>query len=279
MSSSVSSSCDTLILSLGLFAVLAIGGGWLYKNTHTGMPQEKGSSSAISHHDFSPASSEDLKKAIFSGSGNISGERRIKILDARPGSLWSEEHVIGSESLVPEDAERSFAPTAEDVSSDWIVLGDTKERAQILADVLADRGVPSDRIRLYDGTFSIWKSGTGLITAPGDPSSPADAAKVKLLSPSDANTTLKNGMPWKVVDVRSSRDFPLGHIPSAVNIPFADLERRRNELSLSNMLVYGGSDIESFRAGTLLFDLGIFSVATLSGSFDDWKNANLPVEK
>lgn len=281
MTSSSTSSRDTAIVIGGLLTALVIGGGWIYRNIIANSKEEVSLSKAAPSYEFTYISSDDLRKVLFSEViENGSERKKIRIVDARPGSLWSEGHVIGSESLMPEDAARSFEPNSDDMLVNWIVLGDTQERARALANVLVDRGIPINRIQLFDGTFSTWKVETGLVTSPGNPSSPEDVVKVRLLSPREASALLQDGSVRKVVDVRSSQEFSLGHIPKAINIPFSDLEHRRNELSLaSGMLVYGGTDIESFRAGTLLFDLGIFSVTSLSGSFDDWKNADLPVEK
>lgn len=280
MTSSAPSSRDTIILAVGLFAMLLIGGWWLYQNIHAKVFQDTASSDLIPHHDFNLASTEELKKILFSGSSEGTNQRKTRVLDARPGSLWSEDHVVGSESLTPEDAKRSFEPSADELASYWIVLGDTRERARSLADILVDRGIGVDKVTLYDGTFSTWKAETGLTITPGNPSVLSDISKVKLLSLSEANAALQKGAFRKVIDVRSPQTFSSGHIPNAVNIPFSDLERRRGELStLSSTLVYGGTDLESFQTGTLFFDFGIFSASTLSDGFDAWKDAGFPIEK
>lgn len=280
MTSSAPSSRDTIILAVGLFAMLLIGGWWLYQNIHAKVFQDTASSDTISHHNFDLASTEELKKSLFSGSSEGTNQRKTRVIDVRPGSIWSEDHVVGSESLTPEDAKRSFEPSADDLSLYWIVLGDTRERAQSLADILVDRGISVDKVTLYDGTFSTWKAETGLTISPGNPAVLSDISKVKLLSPSEANAALQKGSFRKVIDVRSPQAFSSGHIPNAVNIPFSDLERRRGELStLSSTLVYGGTDLESFQAGTLFFDFGIFSASTLSDGFDAWKDAEFPIEK
>jgi rhodanese-related sulfurtransferase len=85
-----------------------------------------------------------------------------------------------------------------------------------------------------------------------------------------------------VLDVRDRKEFQAGHIVEAVNIPFASLESRLDELGkhrerpivvVCRMGQHGGA------AGTLLRKHGFQNVSRLSGGMAEWMNQNLPVVK
>jgi len=85
-----------------------------------------------------------------------------------------------------------------------------------------------------------------------------------------------------ILDVRDKKEFDQGHIPHAVNIPYASLENRISELDdfkqrpivlTCKMGQHAGS------AGTALRKLGFVNVSRLSGGIAEWRNQNLPVVK
>ena len=85
-----------------------------------------------------------------------------------------------------------------------------------------------------------------------------------------------------IVDVRDKKEFEQGHIPNAVNIPYASLDSRMSELSefkekpivlTCKMGQHAGS------AGTILRKSGFERVLRLTGGMTEWRNQNLPVVK
>ena len=85
-----------------------------------------------------------------------------------------------------------------------------------------------------------------------------------------------------VVDLRDKAEFEQGHIVSSINIPFANLEKRVDELKkyqdkplvlACKMGQHAGS------AGTTLRKHGFDQVSRLSGGIGEWRNQNLPVVK
>jgi rhodanese-related sulfurtransferase len=85
-----------------------------------------------------------------------------------------------------------------------------------------------------------------------------------------------------IVDVRDKKEFEQGHIPHAVNIPYASLDSRVSELSeykekpivlTCKMGQHAGA------AGTALRKQGFVNVSRLSGGIAEWRNQNLPVVK
>jgi rhodanese-related sulfurtransferase len=79
-----------------------------------------------------------------------------------------------------------------------------------------------------------------------------------------------------IVDVREPASYKKGHIPSAINIPFTDFQKRYNELDSSKLIILvchtGGMGEAS---GQLLLQQGFKHVANLSGGIAKWSG---PVE-
>jgi rhodanese-related sulfurtransferase len=83
-----------------------------------------------------------------------------------------------------------------------------------------------------------------------------------------------------VLDVRPEDEFALGHLPGALNIPFAELERRLGELSRSREVIAycrGPYCVLSFEAVSALRAQG-YRVRRLEDGYPEWKAAGLPVE-
>jgi len=83
-----------------------------------------------------------------------------------------------------------------------------------------------------------------------------------------------------VLDVRPEDEFALGHLPDAVNIPLADLERRLSDLPPDREVVaYCRSPycVLSFEAVAELRRRG-YRVRRLKDGYPEWKAAGLPVE-
>jgi len=83
-----------------------------------------------------------------------------------------------------------------------------------------------------------------------------------------------------VVDVRPEDEFALGHLPGALNIPLAELERRLGELPKSREVIAycrGPYCILSFEAVAAFRARG-YRVRRLEDGYPEWKAAGLPIE-
>jgi rhodanese-related sulfurtransferase len=83
-----------------------------------------------------------------------------------------------------------------------------------------------------------------------------------------------------LLDVRPEDEFAAGHLPGAMNIPLADLERRLAELPARQEIVAycrGPYCVLSFEAVAALRERG-FTVRRLEDGYPEWKAAGLPVE-
>lgn len=85
-----------------------------------------------------------------------------------------------------------------------------------------------------------------------------------------------------VVDLRDKAEFDAGHIVDAVNIPYASIESRMDELKK-----FEGKPIvlackmgqHSGTAGTTLKKAGYDNVSRLRGGITEWRGQSLPVVK
>jgi len=83
-----------------------------------------------------------------------------------------------------------------------------------------------------------------------------------------------------VLDVRPEDEFVLGHLPGAVNVPLAELERRLADLDPEQEIVAycrGAYCVLSYEAVAVLRARG-FKVRRLEDGMPEWRAAGLPVE-
>lgn len=83
-----------------------------------------------------------------------------------------------------------------------------------------------------------------------------------------------------IIDVRPSDEFAAGHIPGAVHLPLAELERRLKDLPKGQEIVAycrGPYCVMAFEAVARLRARG-FKARRLQDGFPEWKLAGLPTE-
>jgi rhodanese-related sulfurtransferase/DNA-binding transcriptional ArsR family regulator len=83
-----------------------------------------------------------------------------------------------------------------------------------------------------------------------------------------------------VLDVRPDDEFAVGHLPGALNIPVAELERRLDELPPDQEVIAycrGPYCVFSVEAVSVLRSRG-YQVRRLEDGFPEWKAAGLPIE-
>lgn len=85
-----------------------------------------------------------------------------------------------------------------------------------------------------------------------------------------------------VVDVRDKAEYDQGHIVDAINIPFASIESRADELNKHKdrpIVIACKMGQHSGAAGTTLRKKGFENVSRLRGGIAEWRGQNLPVVK
>ena len=102
---------------------------------------------------------------------------------------------------------------------------------------------------------------------------------LEAISRKDLVTRLHDGL-VTVLDLRPEDEFALGHLPGALNIPLAELERRLAELPADREVIAycrGPYCVLSFEAVAALRSRG-YLVHRLEDGYPEWKAAGLPVE-
>ena len=92
---------------------------------------------------------------------------------------------------------------------------------------------------------------------------------------------IEEGMPPMILDVRSPEEYAEGHIPGAINIPYADLEQRASELGIDpseELVVYCRTGRRAAIAEATLHELGYMNLKDLEGHIAHWKEEGLPLE-
>ncbi len=270
---------DALAVFLGLSLVVGIGAWSVFRLTHTSKTELSDTEKTAPDvaRDFRTFSRDDLRDIVLRKKAD---SQRVIIADTRPASLWSEEHIIGSQNFPIEEAEQFLQSSLRDQEISWIIVAPDTHSAGRFVTLLRSRGITNERIAVLEGTYEKWKEDTGLIVKKADPSSPVDITKVRFASPEEAKEQIGRGGQWFILDTRSPDQFSESHIAGATNIPFAKIEEKRRTIPPSvSILVYGADDRESFSAGVLLFDLGFFNTTTLSTGFTEWKTKGLPISE
>jgi rhodanese-related sulfurtransferase len=83
-----------------------------------------------------------------------------------------------------------------------------------------------------------------------------------------------------LLDVRPEDEFALGHLPGALNVPLAELERRLGELPKGREVIAycrGPYCVLSFEAVVALRARG-YRIRRLEDGYPEWKAAGLPIE-
>ncbi|WP_089172921.1 metalloregulator ArsR/SmtB family transcription factor [Bosea sp. AS-1] len=102
---------------------------------------------------------------------------------------------------------------------------------------------------------------------------------LEAVSREDLVSRLHDGL-VTVLDVRPQDEFAVGHLPGALNIPLAELERRLGELPADREVIAycrGPYCVLSFEAVAALRARG-YLVRRLEDGYPEWKTAGLPVE-
>lgn len=102
---------------------------------------------------------------------------------------------------------------------------------------------------------------------------------LEAVSREDLVSRLHDGL-VTVLDVRPEDEFALGHLPGALNIPLAELDRRLAELPANRKVIAycrGPYCVLSFEAVAALRMRG-YVVHRLEDGYPEWKAAGLPVE-
>lgn len=248
-------------LSVGGLLILLVSGIFIFRAFWNRSPEEK----AETKPTLSETKEEEKIPTITAEviQQKILNNEQVVFLDVRDKENFDSEHIPHSILTSPSTLS---AYTAGKGTLVVVVLSNRdKEREAAVNTILKQKSYPAFILK---GGIEEWKRGGNPILGTGDPNSLVDQSKVTYISPDEALKNLKeNGANTLILDVQSEQNFREKHWKGAVNIPFDQLEKRVKEVTTAkSIIVYGESDLVSFRAGVRLSDLNVFTARTLSGN-------------
>lgn len=93
---------------------------------------------------------------------------------------------------------------------------------------------------------------------------------------------IKNNSNICILDVRSAQEYSTGYVPGALNIGHKEISSRLDELESFRdevIVVYCERGVRARIAQKALLKAGFESVFHLTGDMEDWRNAELTMEK
>lgn len=200
----------------------------------------------------------------------------ITVIDIRSIAEFGIEHIPDSTNIPLEGLAKSESiPIDRDIA----VIGTAKEAEMVNA--ISTLNKKTDRkIYLLQGGFVDWKAIGEATVSWGDISSFTEQSKTSFISIDDFATKLKSGKNVLLIDARKNIYFKEGHIADAINIPLAEVEKRRNEIDISReIIIYSDSELEAFQEAVKLFDLRLVTSKVLKGGLNEWKQRGYVVVK
>lgn len=199
----------------------------------------------------------------------------LHFVDIRPRPVFEASHIIDAEWLGLTEIAYYNAPAGKLVI---IAYGEenTNDQLREINALYTNKGFP---FAFIEGGMKNWIAQGGSVVSEGNPDSYLDKSKVIPIAP-EAVEPLRNSLVRStVIDVRTDSEFRSGHIPGAINLPLARLEKDRSVIpSIGSIFVYGADDIDGFKGAAKLFDLGFLGPRVITGGFAAWKEKGLPSE-
>jgi rhodanese-related sulfurtransferase len=127
------------------------------------------------------------------------------------------------------------------------------------------------------------KLATGiLLLALGTLVSLADDYMSPVMTPAEVKARLGTPRAPRLVDLRKPVEFGVAHLPGAVNIPIAELERRLDEVRPAkgqDLVIYCLDGNRTRQAEPILYANNIDNFYHLEGSLEGWLQKNYPIER
>jgi glyoxylase-like metal-dependent hydrolase (beta-lactamase superfamily II) len=188
----------------------------------------------------------------------------VVVVDTRPIMQFAVAHVPGSVHIALTGQYASWAGRILGLDTRLILAGEDEEHVRESQLRLARVGIENVIGHLEDGVAGWIRGGYRLEYIPQ-------------ISAQELAEILETE-PVSILDVREPGEVQAGAIEGSVSIPLGQLKQRTYELSTSHLLVVhckGG--YRSSIATSLLRRAGFVNIANLTGGFDAWKTAGLPV--
>lgn len=178
------------------------------------------------------------------------------LLDIRPEKNYQNYHIESSINA-PYENSRLKSDSLEKDQTVIVVELIPSEKGLEVARQLITNGFET---RCLKGGLSAYMKGGFPVISSGNYNSTTDRAKVSELTKEEVLEMTSSNDNIIFLDVRKPFEFNESHIKGAVNIPLEELERRKSELPLREIIVVDEDPGRSFQAAVRLFDMNIYSV-------------------
>lgn len=186
-------------------------------------------------------------------------------LDVRSGDQFAAGHVPGSVNIALSGQFASWAGTLLGLSSRPVLIAESAEQMSEARMRLSRVGIENVRGYLEGGIAGWQRAGFPL-------------AETLQMTVQELHTRLGSGR-LEVLDVRREPEWQAGHIEDAVWWPLDHFKVSPPEIAREGMVaVHCKSGYRSMIACSLLQRAGFSRVINVTGGFDAWQQANLPVE-
>jgi hydroxyacylglutathione hydrolase len=203
-----------------------------------------------------PISAPELKALL---------EQEIFALDVRPNADFAAAHVPASINIALSGQFASWAGTVLGLSARPVLVADTPEQYAEARLRLARVGIENPRGFLQGG-IATWKQAGFQV------------AQLPQMTARELHDRLLRD-PVQVLDVRREGEWQAGHIEGAEWFPLDNFKLSAPEVNLAAPLaVHCQGGYRSMIACSLLRRAGADNVVNVTGGFDAWRTAGLPVE-
>jgi glyoxylase-like metal-dependent hydrolase (beta-lactamase superfamily II)/rhodanese-related sulfurtransferase len=187
------------------------------------------------------------------------------LLDVRPNADFASAHIPGSVNIALSGQFASWAGSILGAHARPVLIADTPEQYAEARLRLARVGIESPNGYLKDG-IAAWQQA-------GFP-----VAQLAQITPQELQGRLRNAQ-LQVLDVRRESEWHAGHIEGAQWWPLDNFKVSAPEVDPAVPLaVHCQGGYRSMIACSLLQRAGIKNVINVTGGFDAWRTAGLPVE-
>lgn len=258
-----------IVILIGLALIIAVALITFFR------PSQKG------NNDFNAPLEKISYKTISAEEINerMKNQEPINVIDLRGKDEYETEHVVGSINITAEEIEAADInfPKEEPI----VLIGNEKN----IADFEKANGFLTGKgwtAFVFEGSIELWKSAVGNTISWGNPESFTDQAKVTYISQEELENKMKNeaSESYFILDARLREKFSEKRIAKARNVPLDELESQKSEIPFSKQIIaYGETELEGFRAGVKLYDLGFYNVLVLREGFSKWKEKGFPTEQ
>lgn len=188
------------------------------------------------------------------------------VVDTRPAPVFGRAHIPGTINIPYDSAFITWAGWLLDYESHFYLIAEAGQVEEISRD-LGYIGLDNAAGYVEAGLVESWAQENGVLQC------------YACATPQEIAGRVQRGE-VSVIDVRALSEWESGHIPQARHIMLGYLPERINEIPTGRpVLVQCLSGVRSAIGASLLQAKGITDVINLTGGFQAWTAAGLPVER